>query len=120
MSLQARPDDFVTRRTHLQHLSDAELHAYFWRLVEHIVQPLVEEARTHTSPSIERSVLLRMGFSSLEAKALVTTMLDKGLLGHGAGHLVLQLAHAKGLTVREAGLALLAGTYWEECAACVH
>lgn len=119
MSLPARPDDFETRRAHLQHLLDTELHAYFWRLVEHIVQPLIEEARTHTSPSIERSMLLRMGFSSLEARALVTRMLDKSLLGHGAGHLVLELAHRQGITVREAGLALLAGQYWEECTACV-
>lgn len=118
MSLQARPDDFQARRAHLQHLLDTELHEYFWRLMHHIVQPIVEEARTHTSPSIERSVLLRMGFSSLEAKGLVTMMLEKGLLGHGAGHLVLRLAHTRVMTVREAGLALLAGKYWEECAAC--
>jgi D-ornithine 4,5-aminomutase subunit alpha len=118
MRLQERPDDFQTRRTHLQHLSDAKLQAYFWRLVEQIVQPIVEEARTHTSPSIERSVLLRMGFSSLESKALVNAMLDKGLLGHGAGNLVLRLAHQRGITVRQAGLVLLAGQYWEECMAC--
>jgi D-ornithine 4,5-aminomutase subunit alpha len=118
MNLQTRADDFQTRRAHLQHLLDTELHEYFWRLIEDIVRPMVEEARTHTSPSIERSVLLRMGFSSLEAKGLVTMMLEKDLLSHGAGHLVLQLAHTHGITVREAGLALLAGTYWEECAAC--
>jgi D-ornithine 4,5-aminomutase subunit alpha len=118
MSLQDRPDDFATRRAHLHHLLNTELHAHFWRLVGQIVQPLIEEARTHTSPSIERSVLLRMGFSSLETKALVTMMLDKGLLGHGAGNLVLRLAHRQGTTIHEAGLALLAGHYWEECAAC--
>ena len=118
MSLQERPDDFATRRAHLQHVPDAELHAYFWHLVKHIVQPLIEEARTHTSPSIERSILLRMGFSSLEAQGLVRAMLDKSLLGHGAGHLVLQLAHKQGITVRAAGLALLAGQSWEECVAC--
>jgi D-ornithine 4,5-aminomutase subunit alpha len=114
MRVPERPDDFTTRRAHLQHLSDEELHAYFWHLADLLVQPLVEEARTHTSPSIERSVLLRMGFSSLEAKPLVNQMGDKGLLGHGVGNLVLQLAQKKGITVREAGLSLLAGTYWEE------
>ena len=114
MRLPQRPDDFTSRRAHLPHLSDEELHAYFWHLAERTVHPLVEEARTHTSPSIERSVLLRMGFSSLEAKPLVKQMEDKGLLGHGAGNLVLQLAHKKGITVREAGLNLLAGRYWEE------
>jgi D-ornithine 4,5-aminomutase subunit alpha len=99
-------------------MTDDALHAYFWRLVDTIVQPLVEAARTHTSPSIERSVLLRMGFSSLEAKALVNTMGEKNLLGHGAGHLVLQLAQKQGIAVREAGLALLRGEGWEELRIC--
>ena len=69
-----RADDFDTRRAHLRDLSDEDLHAYFWALVEKIVDPLIEEARTHTTPSIERSVLLRMGFSSIEAKALVRSI----------------------------------------------
>jgi D-ornithine 4,5-aminomutase subunit alpha len=114
MRLSERPDDFTTRRAHLQPMSDEALQAYFWRLVEQIVQPMVAEASTHTSPSIERSVLLRMGFSSLEAKPLVDQMWNKGLLGHGAGKLVLQLAQKKGITVRQAGLGLLAGQYWED------
>lgn len=109
-----RNSDFETRRAHLKPYSDEELHAYFWDLVAKIVDPLVEEARTHTSPSIERSVLLRMGFSSLEAQALVERMSEQGLLGHGAGHLVLKLADAKGLCVREAGLRLIAGRHWDE------
>ena len=69
MSSIERPDDFEQRREHLERLSDEELHAYFWQLVDQIVAPLIEEARTNTSPSIERSVLLRMGFSSVEAIA---------------------------------------------------
>lgn len=107
-----RNDDFESRRAHLSRLSDAELHAHFWSLVGKIVEPLVAEARTHTSPSIERSVLLRMGFSSLETKALVDGMLERGLLAHGAGHLVLKLAKSKGISVREAGLQLMAGEHW--------
>ena len=117
MSCAARDDDFASRRRHLQGLSDEDLHARFWSLVEQIVAPLVEEARTHTSPSIERSVLLRMGFSSLEAKALVRRLGERRLLGHGAGRLVLELARRKGVPVREAGTALLAGRYWEELGA---
>ena len=113
MSSIERPDDFSERREKLRPLSDNELHARFWSLVEQIVAPLIEEARTHTSPSIERSVLLRMGFSSMEAKALVERMLDKQILEHGAGHLVLQLAKAKQIGVREAGLELIAGRHWE-------
>jgi D-ornithine 4,5-aminomutase subunit alpha len=114
MGCAERSDDFPTRRARLKSMSDEELHAYFWTLAEKLVAPLIEEARTHTTPSIERSVLLRMGFSSLEAKPLIERMAAKGLLGHGAGRLVLKLAQAKGITIREAGGALLAGLYWEE------
>jgi D-ornithine 4,5-aminomutase subunit alpha len=109
-----RADDFQKRRRHLASLSDAELHDHFWQLLDRIVAPLLEEARTHTTPSIERSVLLRMGFSSIETQALVKEMAKQGLLGHGAGRLVLELAKSKGITVRQAGEALLAGKYWEE------
>ncbi|WP_305908068.1 ornithine aminomutase subunit alpha [Methylomarinum sp. Ch1-1] len=114
MSTLDRPDDFETRRQHLRGLSDAQLHARFWELVQRISDPLVEEARTHTSPGIERSVLLRMGFTSAEAKQLVDRMHRQGLLGHGAGHLLLQLALRKGLSVRAAGEALLKGDCWRE------
>ncbi len=114
MSRIERPDDFDDRRARLKDLSDEELHARFWALAERLVAPLVEEARTHTSPSIERSVLLRMGFSSLEASDLVERMGARGLLGHGAGRLVLELAQAKGISVREAGQSLLEGNCWEE------
>ncbi|OOG26448.1 ornithine aminomutase [Thioalkalivibrio denitrificans] len=108
-----RPDDFEQRRAPLRALSDEALHARFWELVEGVVAPLIEEARTHTTPSIERSVLLRMGFSSIEAKALVEQMHERALLGHGAGALVLKLSRHRGIPVREAGLALLAGEGWE-------
>lgn len=112
--MKERKDDFSSRRKHLEGLSDEQLHAHFWSLVDRLVQPLVEEARTHTTPSIERSVLLRMGFSSLETRPLVNRMLEKGLLGRGAGNLILKLAQSKGLSVREAGIGLLEGKYWEE------
>jgi D-ornithine 4,5-aminomutase subunit alpha len=98
----------------LQSLTDEELHAHFWHLAQAIVGPLLAEARSHTSPSIERSVLLRMGFSSLEAGQLVEQMGQRELLGHGAGRLVLELADARDLSVRDAGLALLAGRHWQE------
>jgi D-ornithine 4,5-aminomutase subunit alpha len=114
MGCLERPDDFTTRRARVSALSDAELHDYFWSLAQQLVAPLIEEARTHTTPSIERSVLLRMGFSSIEAKSLVERMEERGILGHGAGRLLLELAKAKGISVRAAGLALLAGQYWQE------
>lgn len=116
MPTTPRPDDFEERRARLRGLSDEELRARFWSRVEEIVAPLVEEARTHTSVSIERSVLLRMGFSSLESRELVARMAERGLLGHGVGRLVLELAQRHGLPVREAGLALLDGRHWEELA----
>jgi D-ornithine 4,5-aminomutase subunit alpha len=114
MGCAQRPDDFATRREPLRGLSDAELHDRFWSLVERIVAPLVEEARTHTTPAIERSVLLRMGFTSAEAQALVARMSRAGLLEHGAGRLVLDLAARSGGGLREAGEALLDGRCWED------
>jgi D-ornithine 4,5-aminomutase subunit alpha len=108
-----RADDFATRRARLRSLTDEELSARFWALTERIVAPLIEEARTHTTPAIERSVLLRMGFSSVEARTLVDRIRERGLLGRGAGRLVLTLAQAKGISVRDAGTGLLAGRGWE-------
>ena len=116
MRLRKRPDDLAERGEHLRGLSDEELHARFWQLAGDVVAPLLEEARTRTTPSIERSVLLRMGFSSVEAAELVTRMAEQRLLGHGAGRLILELAQRRAIAVREAGLALLAGRYWEELA----
>lgn len=116
MTLSERPDDFEQRRGHLRQMSHDELHAHFWSLVERIVTPLVEEARRHTTPAIERSVLLRMGFSSIEAKDLVDLLAERGVLGRGAGRVLLELAKAKGITLREAGAALRKGRYWDEVA----
>lgn len=115
-----RPDEFDVCRKRLSSLSDDELHARFWDLVKQIVDPLVEEARTHTTPSIERAVLLRMGFSSIEAKALVKQLGERALLGHGAGRLILELALKNRIPVREAGRALLEGRYWDELARILH
>ena len=108
-----RADDFEKRSAHLKDLSDDELRKKFWKLLRQIAQPLVEEARTHTSPSIERSVLLRMGFSSIEAKAIVNAAAEKGLLGHGAGNLVLSASEKNKIGIREAGLGMMEGKYWE-------
>jgi len=114
MKCEERPDDFELRRARLRAMSDEELRAHFWSLVQKIVEPLIVEARTHTTPSIERSVLLRMGLSSLEAKALVERFAQRGLLGRGAGRLLLELARAKGISVRAAATALIDGRCWEE------
>lgn len=113
---QERRDDFSKRRQHLANLSDQELYQRFWDLAEKIVDPLVHLAEKHTSPSIERSVLLRMGFSSLEAKELVQKIAEKDLLGKGAGHLIWRIAREKNLGIRETGQALIAGKYWDDMA----
>jgi D-ornithine 4,5-aminomutase subunit alpha len=114
MRCEPRADDFERRRERLSGLTEGELHARFWSLAERIVAPLVEEARTHTSPAIERSVLLRMGLGSQDAKVLVARMAERGLLGRGAGRLLLELAQRRGLEPREAAAELLAGRAWEE------
>mgnify|MGYP000852371415 CR=1 FL=1 len=108
-----REDDFATRRQHLASLSDAELKARFWQLAEVIVQPLVELAEKNTSPSVERSVLLRLGFDSLEAKALVQMTSDQGLLSKGAGHVVYVAARNWGCDGLTAGRRLLEGQGWD-------
>ncbi|MFA6890301.1 MAG: ornithine aminomutase subunit alpha [Bacilli bacterium] len=109
-----RIDDFQTRRQHLNALSDEQLKDLFWKLANQVIDPLIDLAKTHTSPSIERSVLLRMGFSSLEAKALVDQVIIHQLMGKGAGHVVYRYATLSGLSIREAGLALLNHQGWED------
>lgn len=109
-----RADDFQERRQHLKDLTDEQLEAKFWQLAEQIVEPMIDMAKKHTSPSIERSVLLRMGFSSMEAQAIVEGVMDRGLMGKGAGNVVYKLANKKGMTIREAGLQLAEGNLWDE------
>ena len=109
-----RVDDFKDRRAHLANLSEIELENRFWELAEKLVDPMVDLAKTHTSPSIERSVLLRMGFSSTEAKSIVDNAIDRELIGKGVGHIVYKLAKSKNTGIREAGLILVDGANWED------
>jgi D-ornithine 4,5-aminomutase subunit alpha len=90
----AREDTFREARAHLSDLTDEQLEARFWQLTQEIVDPLVELARTHTSPSIERSVLMRMGIDSQTCGTVVGECEARGLLGHGAGHVVLVVMQA--------------------------
>lgn len=108
-----REDDFQERRKHLGNLSDEELRTYFWKLIEETIDPLIDMAKTHTTPSIERSVLLRMGFSSIEAKPLVEMAIDRELIGKGVGHIVYKASKVNGISIRDAGLGLLEGHYWD-------
>lgn len=115
--MQERKDDYQSRRKHLEGMTEAELKARFWELADQLTEPLIELARTHTSPSIERSVLLRMGFSSIESRAIVDRAIDHGLIGKGVGHIVYRIAEERKLSIREAGLALAEGNYWKEAEA---
>lgn len=112
MSLK-RGDNFAEKRQHLAKLSDQELKDRFWALTEQIVEPLLELARTHTSPSVERSVLLRMGFNSLDAKAIVSKVIETDLIGKGAGQVVLKVAEKEGISIQEAGKSIALNKYSE-------
>lgn len=109
-----REDDFQQRRAHLAGMTDEQLKERFWQLTEQVVDPLLELARTHTSPSIERAVLLRMGFSSLEAQPLVEAAIDHNLMGHGVGHVVYKISKEKNIPLRQAGQELIEGKHWDD------
>ncbi len=101
-------DLFEEKRKHLKDLNDKQLKERFWELASDITQPLVDFAKTHTSPSIERSVLLRMGFNSMEADAITKKAVEASLLGKGAGNIVLKYAKKTGLSYLDAGKKLIA------------
>jgi D-ornithine 4,5-aminomutase subunit alpha len=104
-----RKDDYLERRKHLADLSNQELKDRFWELAFKLTEPMAELAKDHTSPSIERSVLLRMGFNSIECKEIVQKILEAGLLPKGAGHVVLKLSKKLGISIEEAGQAIIKG-----------
>jgi D-ornithine 4,5-aminomutase subunit alpha len=108
-----RPDTYREVRKQLDALDDAALEARFWELSREVVAPLVELARTHTSPSIERSVLMRMGIDSPTCAAVVAGCESRGLLGHGAGHVLLVLMREWGCDAPTAAARLAAGEGWE-------
>jgi D-ornithine 4,5-aminomutase subunit alpha len=111
-----RQDDFDGRRKKIAGLSDEELYKHFWDLADRVVEPLLELGKKNTSPSIERSVLLRMGVSSLDTKAIVEKCIDRGLLGKGAGHVVYKLSKSRNISVKEAADLLAKGECWDEAA----
>jgi D-ornithine 4,5-aminomutase subunit alpha len=98
---------FEKRRIELNQLSDEELKTRFWELCDQVVAPIVDLARTHTSPSIERSVLLRMGIDSITSHGVVDRILEAGLLGKGAGHVLLEVAKTHNLDLRSSAAAIL-------------
>ncbi len=112
--MKARNDDYNQRRKHLEKYSNQKLKAYFFELTDRLIDPLLNIAYDYTSPAIERSVLMRMGFSSLESKAITDRLFDHDLLEYGAGHVVYALSKKESKTIREAGLMLLDGPYLDQ------
>jgi len=98
---------FEERRARLEQLGDEELKSRFWELCNEMMAPIVELARTHTSPSIERAVLLRMGVDSVSSQGVVNRVLEAGLLGKGAGHVVLKVAEKRGVDIPAAAALIL-------------
>lgn len=97
-----RIDRFEQRRKTLAQMTDDQLKDRFWELCHQAVAPLAELAKGHTSPSIERSVLMRMGIDSLTAKGVVERVHEAGLLGKGAGNVLLKVSQVKGTDLRSA------------------
>ncbi|MFP4177134.1 MAG: D-ornithine 4,5-aminomutase subunit OraS [Acholeplasmataceae bacterium] len=105
--MKPRNDDFKSRRAHLEAYDDEALRTYFFELADCVLDPVLRMANDYTTPAIERSVLMRMGFSSAEAKALTERFFEHDLLSHGAGHVVYRYAKDQGISLREAGERLL-------------
>lgn len=108
-----REDDFEKRREHLKDLTSDELYERFWSLTNQVVKPMVDLAYTHTSPAIERSVVLRMGFSSLQAQPIIAHGTKWNLLGKGIGNVILTYAKLKNIDYLKAGEELSKGIGWE-------
>ena len=113
MSVQRKEDTFQNDRKHLENLSDQEIHDKFWALTQEIIDPLLELGKKNTTPSVERSVVLRLGFSSIEAKAIVEKVMDYGLMSKGAGHVIYVASKENNVSIKEAGLGLIEGKYWD-------
>ena len=109
-----RDNDFEQRRQHIANLTDQELYDRFWELTAQVVDPLLELGRKNTTPSVERSVLLRMGVSSLDCMPIVNHCMDHGLMGKGAGHCVYKLSQLENISIREASIKLAAGEGWDK------
>lgn len=109
-----RPDDYEKRRQHIKDLTDEQLKERFWELAEKTVDPLIDLAYKNTTPAIERSVVLRMGFSSIEAKDIVEKTIKHGLISKGAGHVIYRLSQIDKTSIRDAGLALIKDNGWDK------
>ena len=95
------------------HLSDDELKQRFWE-AEHCQAAVRSGAHTlHLRLAISA---LAHGVSSLEAQSIVSSAEKRGLLGKGAGNIVLTFAKARGIHYLQAGKELVSGNGWDEVA----
>jgi D-ornithine 4,5-aminomutase subunit beta len=115
-----REDDYLERGAHLGGLSDGQLRERFWELAEQIVRPLLLLGYEYTTPAVERSVLMRMGFSGAEAKLITKGAIKEGLMRKGCGNIVWRLALENNVSIREAGLALANGNEWDTVERIIH
>lgn len=60
---------------------------------------------------------MRMGIDSITCMAVVTECEKRGLLGHGAGHVVWRCSEAWSCTVPEAARRLADGEGWDDVSA---
>ncbi|HEX3786926.1 MAG TPA: D-ornithine 4,5-aminomutase subunit OraE [Pseudonocardiaceae bacterium] len=97
----------ATRLAELAEWPLDRLRERFWELANHTVAPLAAYAASHTTPSVERSVLLRMGFDSVEAADLVGWLTERGRLGDGVAAVLGEHITQHGGSPREAYTALL-------------
>lgn len=93
---------FEARRQQLDKMNDEQLKSRFWQLCDQIVEPMVDYGRKYTSQSIERSVLLRMGIDSVTSQGVVSRINEAGLLGKGAGNIVLKVSQKHRVDLRVA------------------
>ena len=100
-------------------LADEHIHKEFWKSGQSSDDSLSDFAHTCTSPHVECSSLVAMGFSDDEAQAIIKGAIKYRIICKGCSHVVLELRRARGIGLREAGLLLAAGdeSAWTEAAA---
>jgi len=107
-------EKFLLEKAKLEKLSDEQLNELFWEKAAQVVDPLISLAQENTSPSIERSILLRMGFNSLEAKTIVEGIFERDLLGKGAGNILLTMSKQAKKDYLSYGREMVEGKHWDE------
>lgn len=75
---------------------------------------MIEFGKKNIILLIERFVLLRMGFFFFEVKFILEGVMERGFIGKGVGYVVYKLVKFKNIMVREVGLLLVKGEYWDE------